>query len=63
MRHRSLNAIGWIAIYTISTLASTAFAHDGHGLARIHWHATDVLGFVIPGCISALAIWTARKGK
>ncbi|HMA06630.1 MAG TPA: hypothetical protein VKP68_02135 [Ramlibacter sp.] len=38
----------------------TAFAHDGHGLAGSHWHATDTLGFALVALLAALAIWSAR---
>jgi len=47
----------------MSTRASTVFAHDGHGLAGAHWHATDVWGFVVVGGLAAVAIWVSRKGK
>jgi len=63
MRLNALNATLSIAIYAISTGASTAFAHDGHGLGGTHWHATDVWGFVVVGALSALAVWISRKGK
>jgi hypothetical protein len=63
MHSRFLNAISLIAVYAISTRASTAFAHDGHGLTGTHWHATDVWGFVVVGCLSAFAVWASRKGK
>jgi hypothetical protein len=38
-----------------------AQAHDGHGLGGTHWHATDVLGFVVVAMLIAVAIWTLRK--
>jgi hypothetical protein len=63
MRSRFLNATTLIAAYAMSTRANTAFAHDGHGLAGTHWHATDVWGFVVVGGLAAAAIWVARKGK
>ena len=63
MRNRFLNAIILIATYAISTRASTAFAHDGHGLTGTHWHATDVWGFMVVGGLAAAAIWVSRKGK
>ena len=63
MPGRFLNAIVLVAAYATLTRASTAFAHDGHGLAGSHWHATDVLGFVAVGCLAAVAIWLARRGK
>jgi hypothetical protein len=43
-------------------LASSAvLAHDGHGLIGPHWHATDMLGFVVAGAAGALAWWASRK--
>jgi hypothetical protein len=63
MRSRFLNATTLIAVYLISTRAGTAFAHDGHGLAGSHWHATDVWGFVVVGGLATLAIWVSRKDK
>ncbi len=38
-----------------------ARAHEGHGLGGTHWHATDVLGFVVVAVLIAVAIWTLRK--
>lgn len=38
-----------------------ALAHEGHGLFGGHWHATDVLGFVVVGSLIALAVWFSRK--
>jgi len=63
MHSRFSNATTLIAAYLMSTGASTAFAHDGHGLAGSHWHATDVWGFVVVGGLAAAAIWVSRKGK
>ncbi len=63
MRSRTQNAITLIATYVISTRASIAFAHEGHGLAGSHWHSTDVLGFVAVGCLAAVAIWLSGRGK
>ena len=35
-----------------------ARAHDGHGHAGPHWHATDTWGFVIGGlAVAAAALW------
>jgi hypothetical protein len=42
--------------------ASLAMAHDGHGQGSIHWHATDVWGFVAIGVVAALIFWL-RRGK
>jgi hypothetical protein len=45
----------------LSQLASNAFAHDGHGLGGHHWHATDVLGFVIAAALVAVAVYFGKK--
>lgn len=45
---------------TLLMITLPAAAHDGHGLAGGHWHATDVLGFAVAGLV-ALAIWLSRK--
>jgi hypothetical protein len=41
--------------------ATAVFAHDGHGLEGIHWHATDTWGFVAVATMVAVAIWISRK--
>ena len=41
--------------------ATAVFAHDGHGLAGMHWHATDTLGFIAVAAMLAVAIWLSRK--
>ncbi len=63
MHTRFQNAINLLATFTVSTGASSVFAHDGHGLGGSHWHSTDVLGFVAVGCLAALAVWLSRRGK
>jgi hypothetical protein len=35
-------------------------AHEGHGQAMPHWHATDALGFVVLGLVVAAAWWASR---
>ena len=47
---------------TLSTLAGSALAHEGHGLPGMaHWHATDVLGFVAIGAVLAAVIWFSGR--
>jgi len=41
--------------------ASVAWAHDGHGMATSHWHATDVWGFLGLGALALLAFLFGRK--
>ena len=50
-----------IAVSVGITLANTAFAHDGHGIAGLHWHATDAWGFVAVAGMIAAAIWLSKK--
>jgi hypothetical protein len=47
----------------ISAFAAPAFAHEGHGLAGTHWHATDTLGFVVAGVAIAVALYLGKGGK
>jgi hypothetical protein len=47
----------------LAALALPAQAHDGHGLAGAHWHATDVWGLLVVGALAALAVWFSRGGK
>ena len=47
---------------TAATLATTvAEAHSGHAQDAVHWHATDVWGFVMVGAAVALALWLRRE--
>ncbi len=41
--------------------ATAVFAHGGHGLTGMHWHATDAWGFVAVAAMVAVAIWLSRK--
>ena len=45
----------------LSNLASTAWAHEGHGLGSTHWHATDALGFVVAAALVAVAFYFGKK--
>jgi hypothetical protein len=47
----------------LAVLAAPAFAHEGHGLAGTHWHATDAFGLVAAAAVAMLAIWLLRGGK
>ena len=53
--------INLIAACAGITGATSLFAHDGHGLQAMHWHATDTLGFVTVACLAAAVIWLSRK--
>ncbi|MCV0437293.1 MAG: hypothetical protein K5880_01570 [Hydrogenophaga sp.] len=43
--------------------ATSALAHEGHGLFGSHWHATDALGFIGAAAVIALAIWFTSGRK
>lgn len=42
-------------------LPTLAVAHEGHGPAGPHWHATDAWGFVALGLLVAAALWLGRR--
>jgi hypothetical protein len=44
----------------LSVWSAAASAHDGHGLAGSHWHATDSAGLVAVAALAALALWLSR---
>jgi hypothetical protein len=43
--------------------AGPTFAHENHGLYGSHWHATDVIGFVVAAVARAIAFWYSVSGK
>lgn len=43
--------------------AALAQAHEGHGLAGTHWHATDAWGFLLVAGLAAAAWWFGRGRK
>ena len=42
-------------------LPALALAHEGHGPAGAHWHATDAWGFAMVGVLLAAALWFGRR--
>lgn len=50
-----------LAALMASSVTAAAHAHDGHGLAGSHWHASDSFGFVVLGIAVAFAVWAARR--
>ena len=48
----SFLAIGYVPL---------ALAHEGHGQAWPHGHATDTLGFIVLGAVVAGAFWAGRR--
>lgn len=56
-------AIKMLAVAPLCIGAAAVFAHEGHGLAGTHWHATDTFGLLLVGGLAALAIWLSGGGK
>jgi hypothetical protein len=53
-----------LALSTSALLAGTsALAHDGHGLAGSHWHASDTLGLLLIAVLAAAAVWSSGGRK
>jgi hypothetical protein len=50
-----------LATFTATLAAVAAHAHDGHGLAGTHWHASDTVGFVVLALVVAALVWAARR--
>lgn len=60
---KSLFTIKNIAAIVLYIRAGAAFSHENHGVPDVHWHATDVWGFVVLAGVVALGIWLSRGGK
>jgi Ca2+/H+ antiporter len=47
----------------LALVAGAVSAHEGHGASTaVHWHATDVFGFIaLALVVAALAWWMGRK--
>ena len=56
-----MKKIAFTLSLTLSQLTHNALAHDGHGLGGTHWHATDVLGFVVAAALVAVAVYFGKK--
>ena len=50
-----------LASLMLSPFVSNAMAHDGHGLAGLHWHIADVVGFVVFAALIGMVIWHLKK--
>jgi hypothetical protein len=48
------------AASTLLAASVGAWAHDGHGMAGSHWHATDIAGFALVAVLAGLAIFFSR---
>jgi len=46
----------WMAV-----ASPLALAHEGHGLGRHHWHASDTLGFIVLAVAVGLVLWATRR--
>ncbi len=51
----------FLAAIATGASAAGAWAHDGHGLAGAHWHATDVAIFIAAIAAAGVALWLGRK--
>jgi predicted alpha/beta hydrolase len=45
----------------IAAVPALAPAHEGHGLAGHHWHASDTLGYVLLALALGVVLWAARR--
>ncbi len=52
---QALAAAAWLAA------APLALAHDGHGLAGSHWHASEAGGLALVALLASIAIWLSRR--
>jgi hypothetical protein len=55
-------ATNFIAACALATCPAVCFAHDGRGMATLHWHARDTFGLLLVG-LAALALWFSQRGK
>ena len=46
---------------SLAALGAAALAHEGHGAPAVHWHATDLWGFVALALLVGAAIWWRSK--
>jgi hypothetical protein len=52
--------IQWACLWS----ASASWAHEGHGMpGQSHWHASDVLGFVVALGIIVAMIWLHGRDR
>ena len=43
------------------SFAASAQAHPGHdAISEWHWHATDLVGFLVVAVLAGVAIWLSR---
>jgi hypothetical protein len=50
-----------VSTFMLSPFMSNAMAHDGHGLIGMHWHVSDVVGFVVFAALIGMVIWHWKK--
>lgn len=50
-----------ILLSLLAVSASIAQAHKGHGMVSSHWHATDVMGYVLLALLVGAYLWLQRK--
>ena len=54
-------ALMLLSAVTTASITTAVVAHDGHGLAGTHWHATDALGFAVAATLVAMAFYFGKK--
>ncbi len=55
-----MKRVRWLNALIGTCIGSAAFAHDGHSLSGVHWHATDSWGWVAIAVVAAV-LWAARR--
>lgn len=50
----------FLTAITVLCVSARVAAHEGHGLAGTHWHASDAYGFMLVAALSAVALWLSR---
>ena len=59
---RTSKFIKWTwSLVTSACCLGPALGHEGHGFNGIHWHPTDLVGFLIAAALVAYVIWKSRK--
>jgi hypothetical protein len=56
---KTRNAPKLIAAGALFTCATGVFAHEGHAVSTLHWHATDTFGLVVIAVLAAVAVAVA----
>ena len=57
MRIRHLSFLWQFCLLALLLASGWAAAHDGHGLAGAHWHASDLFGLALALAAGAGMVW------